>query len=305
MADIDLRTLPPDQFVLHFGGRPNEVDAFTFSNSLIAIGEAIQEINRQLYPDMSVSIAIEGVGPGSFRAKISTAAKSIGGLFKKRGGDLLVNILAAIIFMRFIQTYVDPAPPMQIIVNDDSVVIQRGSDRVIISKKVWEAKEKLTRPLDVEKHIAKTFSVMREDASVTEFGILAKIDDRVPIAMIPRESFEPLTLIGVVDDSKEGQKITAQRARLVVLRAIFERSSRRWQFVWNGIRISASIVDQTFFDKLASGYYVFGQGDILDATLRIVQRRDDVAGVFINESYEVTEVHGIEHVLRQTRMLGG
>jgi hypothetical protein len=48
MPDIDLRNLPSDEFVLHFGGRPNEVDAFTFSNSLIAIAEALQEINRQI-----------------------------------------------------------------------------------------------------------------------------------------------------------------------------------------------------------------------------------------------------------------
>jgi len=303
MADIDLRDLPSDQFVLHFGGRPNEVDAFTFSNSLIAIGEAIQEINRQLFPEFSIEVAIEGVGPGSFRAKISTSIKSIGGLFKKSMPDLVINILASIIFVRLIQSYVDPSPPMQIIVSEDSVVVQKGTDRVIIPRNVWDAKEKLPRPAEVQKHIARTFSVMREDLSVTEFGLLSHIDDKEPVAVIPRASFDFLSKPDIDGRDDENNKTIDQRVRLVVVRAIFERSSRRWQFIWNGIRISAPITDQAFFDKLASGEYTFGQGDILDVTLRINQRRDDVSGAFINESYEITEVHGVEHSLRQPRLI--
>ncbi|MBC7739686.1 MAG: hypothetical protein H7245_21315, partial [Candidatus Saccharibacteria bacterium] len=266
MADIDLRKLPPDEFVLHFGGRPNEVDAFTFSNSLIAIGEALQEINKQLYPGRSVSVTIEGVGPGSFRAKIVTAGRSVEGLFKRRAPDLLVNILASIIFVKFLQGYIDPAPTMQITVNIDSVVVQRGSDRVIIPRNVWDAKERLPKPADVQKHISRTFDVVREDPSVTEFGILSNIHDETPIAIIPRVHFDDLARIEPEAESDETNRSTDQRARLVVLRAIFERSARRWQFVWNGIRISASIIDPTFFDKLASREYVFGQGDILDVT---------------------------------------
>jgi hypothetical protein len=302
MADIDLRNLPPDEFVLHFGGRPNEVDAFTFSNSLIAIGEALQEINKQLYPDMNVSVTIEGVGPGSFRAKIVTAGRSIGGLFKRRAPDLLINILASIIFVKFLQGYIDPAPPMQIIINDDSVVVQRGADRVIVPRNVWDAKERLPKPAEVQKHIARTFEVVREDPSVTEFGILSHIHDETPIAIIPRIHFDDLARIEPESERDEAHRSSDQRARLVVLRAIFERSARRWQFVWNGIRISASIIDPTFFDKLASREYIFGQGDILDVTLRIHQRKDDVAGAYINEAYEIVEVHGVEHGPRQTRL---
>ena len=40
MADVDLSDLRGDEFVFHFGGRPKEVDAYTFANSLIAFSEA-------------------------------------------------------------------------------------------------------------------------------------------------------------------------------------------------------------------------------------------------------------------------
>jgi hypothetical protein len=59
---IDLRDLSGDDFVLHFGGRPNNVDAFTFGNALLSIGEAIREINQQINPDYSLEIAIDAHG---------------------------------------------------------------------------------------------------------------------------------------------------------------------------------------------------------------------------------------------------
>ena len=62
MADIDLSEFSGDEFVFHFGGRPSEVDAYTFANTLIAFSEAIREINRQLNPDSKLEITIEGVG---------------------------------------------------------------------------------------------------------------------------------------------------------------------------------------------------------------------------------------------------
>ncbi len=81
MAEIDLRALSQNDVVLHFGGRPNEVDAFTFSTSLVALSEALLELNRQINPSLSIEITIEGIGPGSFRAKIGTKLKSLASFF--------------------------------------------------------------------------------------------------------------------------------------------------------------------------------------------------------------------------------
>jgi hypothetical protein len=51
-----------------------------------------------------------------------------------------------------------------------------------------------------------------------------------------------------------------------VLKAILVRSARKWQFVWNGIKISAAISDESFYDSLARHEYEFGQGDVIDAS---------------------------------------
>ena len=90
-------------------------------------------------------------------------------------------------------------------------------------------------------------------------------------------------------------------AKLTILKAVFKRGLRKWQFVWNGVPISAPIKDPTFFDKLEAREYVFGQGDVLDAVLRIRQGKDEETGVFMNDphSYEVVEVRRVIPAPRQ------
>jgi hypothetical protein len=145
------------------------VDAFTFSTSLVAFSDALLELNRQISPNLSIEITIEGIGPGSFRAKIGTKLKSLASFFAPDARELLISLLAA-----FIYTRIDSQSTPQIIVNDDSVIVVSGSDRVIIPRKTWDAKGQLPKPKAVEKHVAKAFEIIEDDPSVSDFGFVAK-----------------------------------------------------------------------------------------------------------------------------------
>ena len=290
MADIDLRTLPENEIVLHFGGRPNEVDAFTFSNSLIAFAEALQEINRQISPGTGIEISIEGVGPGSFRAKIATRLKPLTGLWREIGKPVLVGILATLIYERTL----GPGNPI-IKVDESEVVIQQGHDRIIVPRYIYDARQKISKPQQVEQHIARAFAVLENDPSISDFGLTAGINDAAPTIPVQRDQFALLTM-SEPPASEEGRRHRDERTRVTILKAIFQRSHRKWEFVWQrGIRISAPINDQEFYSRLASREFWFAQGDELDVTLRIHQRYDDVNKIYINEMYEVTHVFQVHH----------
>ncbi len=301
MAEIDLRTLPGDEFVLHFGGRPNEVDAYTFSNSIVALSEALQEINRQVYPEFGVQIFIEGVGPGSFRAKLKTATKSLGGLFKRHSPSLLVNILAAIIYTRYIAGYVEVPTETKIIITEDSVIFEGGHDKIIVSKNVWDQKERLRDKAAVERQVARAFAAMENDPSITNFGLSAHLDDAEPVGVVPRERF---AVLAAPADEKpaDGRRYRDEQTTLTVLKAIFQQTPRKWEFVWQGVRISAPIRDQEFFEKLAAREIWFAQGDTLEVLLRVHQTLDDLNNVYINQSYEILKVYGVRHSGRQPRL---
>jgi hypothetical protein len=295
MSDIDLRQLSDSDVVLHFGGRPNEVDAFTFSNALISIADALRELNNQLNSNFSIEVVIEGVGPGSFRAKIGTKLKSLSGLFGGDARNLLVSLLGCFIYAHVL----DPTAPPTIVVNDDSVVFQTGRDRVIIPRITWEAKAHLKKPELVERNIARAFEAMEEDPSVTDFGLARGLHEPEPIGIIPRSDFALLARLGQSEPSPEPNKFKDERTNVTVLKIVFERGNRKWQFVWNGFKISAPITDEEFFTKLESREYVFAQGDVLDVTLRIHQVMDSLNNVLINDHYEVVKVHGLVVVPKQ------
>ncbi|HXJ00186.1 MAG TPA: hypothetical protein VNH44_03120 [Micropepsaceae bacterium] len=287
MASIDLQGLVGDDFVLHFGGRTNEINAHTFANSLLAFSEALREINAQVNPDFSLEIVIDALGTGSFRARLKAGGTKLTSLFKNSAHAVLIGLLTSLIWDRL-----NPPPQMQIVIQDDSYVVQRGKDRIILPKAVYEAKERLRNVEEIDRHIARAFEILEEDPSITEFGITSSLKDPKPLALIEREDFALLSepTERVVADANH--RVVEQRADLVVLRAVLERGNRKWQFVWNGIRIPAPIKDATFYDKLASREYEFGQGDTLHATLAIYQVRDDISGAYLNERYEVLVVHG-------------
>jgi hypothetical protein len=169
---------------------------------------------------------------------------------------------------------------------------------------VYDARQKLPRPQQIERHIARAFAAMEDDPSVTDFGLMARIDDPAPPFSIPRENFARLS-VPEQETAADGRRYRDERTLVTIVKAVFERGNRKWEFVWQGgVRISAVIHDPSFFDKLASREFWFAQGDTLDVMLRVHQKLDDVNGVFINEQYEVIKVFQVEHREHQGSLSG-
>jgi hypothetical protein len=140
---------------------------------------------------------------------------------------------------------------------------------------------------------------MEDDPSVTDFGLMRNIDDPAPPFAIFRDDFARLS-IPEQTVSLPGRRYRDERTTLTIVKAIFQRGSRKWEFVWHsGVRISAAIQDPNFFARLASREFWFAQGDGLDVTLRVHQRYDDINSVYINEWYEVIQVFQVNHRERQ------
>lgn len=85
------------------------------------------------------------------------------------------------------------------------------------------------------------------------------------------------------------------RARLVILKLWLNHSRRKWSFEWNGVPISAPIVDVEFLDKLDRREFLIGSGDALDVTITYRQQYDPKIGVYVNDenSYVISKVHDL------------
>ncbi len=93
----------------------------------MSIAEAIRAINQKVNPGLALEIAIDAVRPGSFRARLKTAKKTLKNLFSVNiPRDIIIGLLATCLWEKVIS----PEEPPRIIINYDSVISEHGSDRI-------------------------------------------------------------------------------------------------------------------------------------------------------------------------------
>jgi hypothetical protein len=298
MAVYDLTKLQDEEVIFHFGGRLNEVDAYTFANTLLALADGLRAVNQQVNPDFAIEIRIDALGGGSFRARLKTFKKKLSSLFGWSATNIVAPILVSIILHR----YLGPETP-NITVKGDVYIYNYGDDKVVVSEDVYQRQRTIKDRVAIEKQISRAFSVLEEDPSVESFGFTSDLHDEGTDVDIPRTAFPTLSQGASLIEEEDGKRIIERNGHIVIRKVILEKSNRKWQFVWNGVPISAPIKDDGFYERMARREIVFAQGDALNVRLRIRQVRDIASGAWINESYEVIEVLGILEAAQQRGLL--
>jgi hypothetical protein len=85
---------------------------------------------------------------------------------------------------------------------------------------------------------------------------------------------------------------------LNLIKIVFEKD-RKWDFIYNGNKISATITDPDFYDDVLERKYSFTSGDTLEVRLQIFQEFDQRANTYINRDYKVIKVNKHIPVLLQ------
>lgn len=114
--------------------------------------------------------------------------------------------------------------------------------------------------------------------------------------MVPRERF---SLLSIPQELDEPQREIKEVAELQIKRAILEKSKRKWEFIWRGIKISAPVIDEVFYRDFFAHKITVAPGDSLEVVLKIYQSKDEDTGIYTNSKYEVIEVH--KHIPRFTQ----
>lgn len=184
MATINLtRITDSDGFVIYFGGRPSEVNAYTFANALVAISDVFREINGQVNAGFALEMRLEALSEGSFKARISGTSKTLKSLFSMTSKNVILPILVAFL-------YDEINSGENIIINADEVIIERGDDRIIIPRAAYDAGKTLPNKSIVRQNIARAIAVVDADENIESFGIYQDFDHELPpIISIPREAF--------------------------------------------------------------------------------------------------------------------
>lgn len=290
MPLLDLREFE-HSFVIHFGTELPRVNAYTLASTLVGLADAAKAANAILNPGYEVTVVVEAVGSGSFKATIRTIYSGAQNLFSKQNLKALVlGVIANFVY----QHTLAPNTVVTVNVRDTEVVIEQGDTRIVVSREVHGAVTQVEKSPAFRKGVANAIRSVESDVEIRSFGFSRSMDDPEPPIPIPRDRFAILTK--EISDLGEDERELSEITDLQIVRAILERSRRRWQFVWNGVRISAPVMDQRFYGDFFAHKIRIAPGDILRVRLHVRQRRHADLKIFINESYEVAEV--LEHIPR-------
>lgn len=97
------------------------------------------------------------------------------------------------------------------------------------------------------------------------------------------------------EDDVPEERIEEEITTLVIVGLNFERGSR-WQFMYNGFKISMIVKDGALMQKIDEGER-FGKGDAIKVKLRRVQKYNKDYRAYENKSYRIVEF--IEHIVPQ------
>ncbi len=182
-------------------------------------------------------------------------------------------------------------------IRESDVIIIQGGNRIIIPREIYEPAKTLAKNQAVYSSMTQNFAVLSSDPSIDSFGVMQKVDSDDYLVKIQRSDF-PLFCLPVPVQDESRRKTDYDDVELRLLKVVLEKGGRKWEFVWNGIRISAPILDESFWEQLRERKIQIAQGDSIIAKLRVHQVLDPYSQVYLNERYEVTEVKKYNHVAK-------
>lgn len=277
-----------DEVVLHFGGERKKINAYTLASSLVSIADAVKAANDVLNPGYDVEVLVEAFGEGSFRAKIKTVFKGAGNIFSK---DALKAVALSVLANFIYQHTLAPDSQVVVNVNDDEVVIEQGKTKIIVPRVTYDATKEVEKSEKFKQSVSKIAKSIEKDENIESFGFTKNINDEYPDIDIPRKQ---IAILLEPEEYAEPSRVIFEQVNLFIKRAILERSKRKWEFVWQGFKISAPVLDEAFYNEFFAHKVKIAPGDQLEAKVKIYQIKDEDTGIYSNDRYEVVEV--IKHI---------
>lgn len=286
MADIRISNTSSG-FILYFETPEPRVNAYAFASTIVSLADAAKAAGRTLNSAVEIEIVVEALGAGSFRAKISAIARE-SGLFLKQ--QVIVPLLIGVLSSYIYDHTLSKKDKIEVNVDEHEVVIVHGDERVIVPRDVYDAEQMVKKNATFVRSMDKMLGSVVLDERVTGFAILPDdgSDLPAPHAVLPRDLLE---IRDAETDPEAKTRVIEEDADLYIVKAIMERSKRKWEFKWHGINISAPIKDPNFYDDFAKHNFTIAPGDEFQAKLAIHQERDDISGIYTNKRYEVLQVY--------------
>lgn len=286
-------------FGIKLSGDLDGVDTNTLIDMIGNMSLAIHQINDDIQSNKSLRVTIKHIRPGCYDIFLTIKETILDNLLKHlstnpttAAGEIIAIFSGLLTIKQFLKgenpKNIDESQQNQTIIingSGNSLVIQPKTYKIYNENKI------------ISTAIGKSFDTLNEDTSIDGFELYD--DQNNKLCSIPRDDFKVMALPAVSSD--KDTRIKPEEAILTIFKVVFEKGYK-WQFYYQGNKISATIQDETFYNEIDSGAK-FAKGDTLIVDLNITQVYDRTIQTYINKEYLVAKIK--QHIPRieQTDLL--
>lgn len=283
-----------DEFKIKFDGQLHQIDANTLINSLVNLSTIVQEVNTELRTNQKIEIKIKALDRGSFDIHchlvqaLNVALPTLPLISQTVSLANIKTIIETFVALLNLKKHLKGELPKQINEEGDNISIQNNKGNTLVfNKPVFYMYEK--NPT-INNALNKSFETLQNEPAVTDLKVLTA--EEVVLFSASKDEFGEMSAKNKAL-SANTQSIIKNGVTLNIFKAVFENRRNKWDFLYEGNKISALINDESFFDRLDRGES-FAKGDTLIVDLQIDQVFDQGVNAFFNSSYQVNRV--IEHI---------
>ena len=295
MKVVDISSID-DSVVLYFDTEKTRINAYTLASFLVSVADAAKAANAQINPGYEIEIIVEALGEGSFKAKISAVYNKTKNLFSSQ---MLAGIIIALLSNYIYERTLAVDDSVKVEIHTDEVIIEKEDERIIVPRNVYNATREVERNPKFVQSIDKAFQTIKADEEIKGFGFVESMDSVKPEIIVDRNRI--VSAAGEVIE-EHGVRYVPEIVELQIVKAVLERGNRKWEFMWRGVKISAPVTSDSFYDDFFNHNITIAPGDSLEVRLVIKQIQDEDTGIYVNKGYEVVEVYKHIPRLRQNSL---
>lgn len=170
---------------------------------------------------------------------------------------------------------------------DGTVTLNAGGDIIIIDKQVFNLYKDHPETTDA---IDSSFSALEENPAIT--GVEMNVSGKT-IFKAKREEFSGIATSPNFEN--ENIRHNTEMVRLTVVKPYLAPSkTRKWEFIYNGVKITAPILDEAFLDSLDHVPFMMGTKMLVE--LDVLQEYDELYKTYLNKKFTVLRVVKVDNL---------
>lgn len=273
------------EIVLHFSGEESEVDAISLGEVIVHISNIIYSVNRKVSPDSEIKIVVTNFEIGSFRVII----KFIKNYTKRNAEKISVNVISGLIIAAICAlagyTIVWTTPTNE----NNKIKIEEQQKRVIAPRDLKRFMDILGSEKSINEEIYEIAKIVHLQHFITDLSIFLSSKDSDAILILSKSLCEK-----IIEEHRSQMKTQSDSYKITemieICSAVFDKPENKWKFDLNGVKISASILDQKFLKLVRSGNISISAGKRLYAKIKVTETKYVISGDIKNKEYKIKRV---------------